>query len=164
MADPALGSHGLALRCGTLFALGGGSSRMALTLAAMCAGAFVGRERLEWWSRLPTGPSIALGEAIGWTAAGATQAGILLALWIWLGARLRRRDRRSAPAQERRLYRAAALAALNWLTLLVAGHPWSVTWGFTLWGAKAAAASGWDATSSQAGPETGWRSHWGSSP
>ena len=38
---------------------------------------------------------------------------------------------------------------LNWLTLLIAGHAWSITWGFSLWAAKIAMALGWDpATSS----------------
>ncbi len=44
---------------------------------------------------------------------------------------------------------AGALAVLNWLTLLVAGHPWSITWGFTLWAAKAAVLLGWDPAMSQ---------------
>ena len=30
--------------------------------------------------------------------------------------------------------------------LLIAGHPWTITWAFTLWGAKAATAIGWDPT------------------
>ena len=34
------------------------------------------------------------------------------------------------------------LAILNIATLLVAGHPWSITYGFGLWGAKAADAVG----------------------
>src|SRR5690606_35988043 len=34
------------------------------------------------------------------------------------------------------------LALLNVATLLLAGHPWSVTFGFGLWGAKVAAAIG----------------------
>jgi hypothetical protein len=37
-----------------------------------------------------------------------------------------------------------ALALLNLLTLLVAGHPWSITWAFALWGAKILAAAGYD--------------------
>ncbi|HTN61854.1 MAG TPA: YeeE/YedE thiosulfate transporter family protein, partial [Devosia sp.] len=35
-----------------------------------------------------------------------------------------------------------ALAGLNLATLLVAGHPWSITYGFGLWGAKIAQAVG----------------------
>jgi hypothetical protein len=38
----------------------------------------------------------------------------------------------------------AILALLNWATLLVAGHPWSVTWAFTLWAAKTAVFFDWD--------------------
>jgi uncharacterized membrane protein YedE/YeeE len=40
------------------------------------------------------------------------------------------------------------LVLLNWSTLLIAGHPWSITWGFTLWGAKTALLLGWDASGS----------------
>jgi len=38
---------------------------------------------------------------------------------------------------------AGILAALNWATLVAAGHPWSITWAFTLWGAKGARLFGW---------------------
>jgi hypothetical protein len=39
---------------------------------------------------------------------------------------------------------AVLLALLNALTLAVAGHPWGITWAFTLWAAKAAAIFGWN--------------------
>jgi hypothetical protein len=38
---------------------------------------------------------------------------------------------------------AVLLAVLNSATLVVAGGPWSITWGFTLIAAKAMAAAGW---------------------
>jgi hypothetical protein len=41
------------------------------------------------------------------------------------------------------LWSAVGLASLNALTLAVAGHPWSVTWGLTLWAAKTAQFLGW---------------------
>lgn len=142
---------------GTLFTLGGGSVRMAVVLAAFCAGAFAGSLHLDWWRSLPGIGSVSLGKALGWPLAVAAQLA-LLALAVGavrlLGCRLRR------PLwdgwQWRRLWRgpwplllgAAALAALNWLVLLVAGHAWSVTWGFSLWAAKAAAALGWDPATS----------------
>ncbi len=55
---------------------------------------------------------------------------------------------------------AAALLALgNLATLLVAGHPWSVTWGFTVWGAKGALLLGWQPASVQPlRPAAGFRS------
>jgi hypothetical protein len=42
-----------------------------------------------------------------------------------------------------------SLAVLNWLTLVQTGHPWSITWGFSLWGAKAATLVGWDPQTSR---------------
>lgn len=43
---------------------------------------------------------------------------------------------------------ALALALLSGLTLVLAGRPWGVTWGFTLWAAKLADQLGWDPSSS----------------
>ena len=58
-------------------------------------------------------------------------------------------------------FRSIAIALLlalgNLGTLLVAGHPWSITWGFTLWGAKAALLLGWQPESS-AFWQDGWQS------
>ncbi len=44
---------------------------------------------------------------------------------------------------------AIVLAVLNWLTLLLSGQPWRITWGFALWAATIAQFFGWDSTSSQ---------------
>jgi len=50
----------------------------------------------------------------------------------------------SARARKRALLLGAVLlAVLAFLVLLVAGHPWSITWAFALWGAKAALWLGW---------------------
>ncbi len=46
------------------------------------------------------------------------------------------------------LWAALLLAVLNWATLVIAGHPWTVVWGFTLWGAEAAQALGWEPSTS----------------
>ena len=43
------------------------------------------------------------------------------------------------------LWGALALALLAWINLLVAGHSWSITWAFSLWGAKVAERLGWSA-------------------
>jgi hypothetical protein len=42
---------------------------------------------------------------------------------------------------------AIVLAVLSGLTLLTAGHPWTITFAFSLWGAKALAAAGVDVAS-----------------
>lgn len=141
---------------GTLYALGGGSVRMAVTLVAFCAGGFLATLHADFWERLPSAGEIVLGERLGWWPAALAQLAALAALgWILS------RGRRTAPVATPPLgWRtlgsgpwpivagALALAALNLATLLAAGHPWTITWGFTLWGAKAATLLGWEPASS----------------
>lgn len=146
---------GGACASGTLFTAGGGSPRMAVVLACFCAGSWWGSLDLPWWHSLPALPPLALGDAVGWGPAVGLQA-LLIAAVLWtlhrLGHRVRRplwRDGRLTAASLLRgpwplLLGALALAVLNAAMLAASGSPWGVTWGFTLWGAKAAAALGWD--------------------
>lgn len=137
---------------GTLFTVGGGSARMLVTLVFFIIGALVGTAHLPYWLTLPSFGTISLGAQFGVAAAVAiTVAGLaLVALvsaliekrvhgnleaepvparpgwsWLWLGP---------WPLVGAGLM----LALLNVATLLVAGHPWSITYGFGLWGAKIA--------------------------
>lgn len=137
---------------GTLFTVGGGSTRMLVTLAAFIAGSFWASLHMEWWVGTLRVPGIALGQEIGWSATLIGQLAVLLAL-----SELLRRWGRPAdlspgwPTWQRLLtgswplvWGALALAVLNWLSLVVAGYPWSITWAFTLTGAKIAQVAGWD--------------------
>ncbi len=132
---------------GTLVTTGGGSSRILVALLAFIAGSFWASLDMGWWLALPKFKSMALGTEIGWPAAVAVQLAVLAALWQALEWWRR-------PSGGRRLGRgtwlllagAIGLALMNWITLLVTGHPWSITWAFTLWGAKAAQLTGWDPT------------------
>ncbi|MDP3844555.1 MAG: YeeE/YedE family protein [Oxalobacteraceae bacterium] len=142
---------------GTLFTLGGGSTRMLATLAAFVAGSFWASLDMGWWQALPSLPPIALGAVFGWPLAVALQIALLLVLWLGL-------KRWGKPAPENKdiavgwrimltgpwplLAGALALAGLNFITLLIAGHPWTITWAFTLWGAKIAMLLGWNPASS----------------
>ncbi len=135
---------------GTLYTAGGGSLRMLIVLAAFIAGSFWASLHMGWWQRLPAWGELALGDWVGWPAAVALQLAIFAVLWKLL-AKVRRRDSSAAPASadalaQARLWLVGAvlLAVLNFLVLIVAGHPWSITWAFALWGAKAAMALGWD--------------------
>ena len=104
-------------------------------------------------------PAISLAQAVGWVPALLMQATVLcLILWLLhrLGGRVRRplwwNGRFSGAALLRGpwplLLGALALAVLNAVMLALTGSPWGVTWGFALWGAKAAAALGWDPATS----------------
>ncbi|MCH8139727.1 MAG: YeeE/YedE family protein, partial [Proteobacteria bacterium] len=144
---------------GTLYTVGGGSLRMLATLAAFCLGGFWASLHMPWWLGTPSMRAVSLAAEFGWGGALALQLG-LLAL-IWWGLR-----RWRGGVEQRPLWRgdftwrhllvgpwplllsALLLAALNGLTLVIAGHPWSITWGFTLWAAKLAEAMGWDPATS----------------
>jgi len=143
---------------GTLYALGGGGTRMLATLAAFCAGGFAASLQMDNWQRLPDAGEIVLGERLGWPVAVALQLALLALIYALL--RLVARPASPAAPFERwtigRLLGgpwplfagAVLLAGLNLATLVSAGHPWSITWAFTLWAAKAAVALGWNASAS----------------
>jgi uncharacterized membrane protein YedE/YeeE len=145
---------------GTLYTVGGGSLKMIVTLIAFVAGSFWASLHMEWWQNLSSWEPVALGETIGWPEAVAAQLGTLLVIALVLKYWGKPpTELRSAfwPGGLRSLLTgpwplmgaAVALAVLNLLTLLIAGHPWTITWAFALWGAKAAILVGWDpATSS----------------
>jgi hypothetical protein len=144
---------------GTLYTVGGGSPRMAATLVAFCAGSFWGSLDMDRWQRLPSWDMGSLGETLGWTEAVLLQLGLIGLIALGL-ARWRSRGAGSAPLPSARGWRRAPagpwslatgailLALLNFLTLLIAGHPWTITWAFGLWGAKGAVALGWDPATS----------------
>jgi uncharacterized membrane protein YedE/YeeE len=140
---------------GTLFTVGGGSLRMVLVLIAFAGGCFWASLHLGWWQGLPGIGAVSLAKELGPWAAVLIQLAVLALLLVALRA-FGGRNRRplwwgggfSWGALLRGpwplLLAAVLLALLNLATLLIAGHPWSITWGFTLWGAKAAALLGWD--------------------
>ncbi|MGQ0525837.1 MAG: YeeE/YedE family protein [Betaproteobacteria bacterium] len=130
---------------GTLFTVGGGNARMLIVLLFFCAGSFWASLHMSWWDRLPSRGELVLGEHLGWTAAVALQLGLCCALWALLQRASRTRAVSPQAHSRHRTWIAGAmlLAGLAWLVLVVAGHPWSITWAFTLWGAKAALPLGW---------------------
>ncbi len=137
---------------GTLFTVGGGNIRMVATLIAFVAGSFWASLDMQWWGSTPRLSGIALGDKFGWSAALVLQ----LTVFLMLSEALRRWGRPAPhiaikPALHRFLtggwpvlWGAIALAVLNWISMIVAGYPWSITWAFTLAGAKLARLLGWD--------------------
>jgi len=144
---------------GTLYTVGGGSTRMVVVLAFFCVGGFWASLDLHWWSALPGIGAVSLPEAAGWEIALPGQLAALALIYAALrlaGGRVGRtlgwEDGFAVRALVRDpwplLLSAALLALGNWLTLLAAGHPWSITWAFALWPAKIATTLGWDPATS----------------
>ncbi|MBT7944180.1 MAG: YeeE/YedE family protein [Alphaproteobacteria bacterium] len=144
---------------GVLYTAGGGNVRTLLVLVFFCFGAFWGSLDIGWWQTLPGIGSVSLAKELGWEIALPLQIGALIL--IFFGLRLSGWSMRPITEWPNGLswssvlkgpwplfISALLLALLNWATLLVAGHAWSITWAFTLWGAKIAALSGWDPATS----------------
>lgn len=140
---------------GTLFTVGGGNSRMFVVLVFFCIGGFWGSLDLHLWQQLPGLGAVSIGKEIGWVWALLLQFSILILIYLGLKRAGGKISKPLWPADGFRfksllygpwplLFSALLLAFFNWLTLLIAGHPWSVTWAFALWSAKAAVFMGWE--------------------
>jgi uncharacterized membrane protein YedE/YeeE len=143
---------------GTLFTVGGGSARMLVTLAFFIIGSLVGTAHLPFWLLQPNIGVVSIGGELGTGfAIAVTIAG--LALVALVTALIEKRvhgniEAEPAPARPGWTWilrgpwplvgAGLLLAILNIATLLLAGHPWSITYGFGLWGAKIAQAVGVD--------------------
>ncbi|WNZ27010.1 YeeE/YedE family protein [Leptolyngbya sp. NK1-12] len=147
--------------CGTLYTIGGGSSMMLLTLLTFGIGAFWASLTGNVWAGLPKTEPLSLISLWGWAGVAVQLLGLVLiaaVLWRW---EEKNRVRAIEPAPQPFSFRtllygpwslafgAIALALLNWITLLIAGRPWGVTWGFTLWTAKIAQQLGWNPATSE---------------
>ncbi|MFC0410327.1 YeeE/YedE family protein [Roseomonas elaeocarpi] len=146
---------------GTLYTVGGGSTRMLLTLAAFIAGSALGAAHLHWWAALPSLPRISAVESFGAWGGIAVQLVVFALIAAVTVVLERRRHGRllTRPASARqgwdRLLQgpwpvvagAVALAVLNFATLALSGRPWGITSAFALWGSKIAAGLGLDVAS-----------------
>ncbi len=146
---------------GALFHLGSGVPSLAITLVGFIAGSVIATFHAPFWSDTPSLGAVALSETLGWPVAVIAQLAVLgaLAAISWWFERRQSRDvaDRARPSRTglARLYRgpwslttgAIALAVLNTLTLVIAGHPWGIVWAFTLWGGKLLQATGYDLSS-----------------
>ena len=140
---------------GTLMTVGGGNTRMLVTLAGFMAGSVIATAHLPWWRDLPSmAPVSVVREAGPWGAIGlmwAVFAAIALATWLVErrrhGAAVPLLPSHDQPVDWLRgpwplVAGAVLLAVLNFATLGVAGHPWGITTGFVIWGGQIADALG----------------------
>lgn len=133
---------------GTLFVLGGGSTRMFATLAAFVTGSFAATLHLPFWTTLPHVPPVSLaGTALGVPGALALTLALLAAIALaTVRAERARHGALDHGARTGSLARgpwspalgAAVLALVGVLTVLALGRPWGITSAFALWGAKIA--------------------------
>lgn len=146
---------------GTLFHVGGGNTRLFVTLFFFIVGSAIGAAHAPWWQALPRFEPISLVETFGaWSALGFNFAVFgVIAFGTVVLERRRHGQLITEPVSSQQgwsrflrgpwpyLAGAVGLAVANFLTLAFAGRPWGITSGFALWGSKTAAMIGFDPAS-----------------
>jgi hypothetical protein len=116
---------------------------MLITLVGFIAGCVIGSLALPAFLALGGIDPVLASDYLGpWGGLAATLATIAAAALVVI-AIARRRGAAVAPRRSL-LVGALAIGALAIATFVAGGHPWSVTFGFTLWGAKIASLVGFD--------------------
>ena len=149
---------------GTLYTVGWGHADMLITLSFFIIGATLGSAHLHWWLALPNIGKVSLINEMGWMPGLLTQLLVLGALYFLVRhldgkKNTSLRSITHQPAKQGNdktliqklvsgpwplLWGILGLALFNLFTMLLAGHPWSITFAFGLWGTKIWSALGGD--------------------
>jgi uncharacterized membrane protein YedE/YeeE len=133
---------------GTLFSVGGGSTRMVITLFFFIIGSVIGTAHMGWWTAQPAWPATSVVTTMGpWAALAASLILFGGIAWFTVAAERKRHGQLVDDLKPARGPRwltgpwplvagAVGLAAVNIATLTIGGRPWGVTSAFALWGAK----------------------------
>ncbi len=140
---------------GTLFTVGGGSTRMLITLLFFVIGSVIATAHMDFWLDLPRFRPYSVVKNWGlWPALAGNLAlfgSIAWLAWYFDKDRRAEADTLKAVRTDRGvgewirvalqgpwpiIWGAVLLAVLNFATLAIAGRPWGITSGFALWGAK----------------------------
>lgn len=143
---------------GTLYTVGGGSSRMLVTLVFFCFGSLIATSHLEWWFALPSLGPMSMVTSLGVMPALLLNF-VLFALialaTVWVEKK-RHGSLEIEPQSQHQgfkrflqgpwplIWGGLILTVLNFATLALAGRPWGVTSALAVWGAKAAMLVGVD--------------------
>ena len=145
---------------GTLYTVGGGSTRMLVTLAAFIVGSVIATAHMPFWTALPSLKPVSLVTTLGAGWAIAVNLAVFAAIATLTVVIEKRRHGRLVDDAPRAANAspwlhgpwplfagAVALALLNFATLALSGRPWGVTSAFALWGAKLFSLAGVDVAS-----------------
>jgi uncharacterized membrane protein YedE/YeeE len=133
---------------GTLYTAGGGSGRMLVVLGFFIVGSVIGSLHLPAFLALGgIDPVLASAYAGPWGGLAITLASLALAAVV-IAAVARRRGAHIRPGGPI-VIGALAIGVLSIAVFAFGRHPWSVTFGFTLWGGKIASALGFDIASAE---------------
>ena len=132
---------------GTLYKAGMGIPMNTAILPMFAIGSFLGSLSLGWWLDLGALQPVGLVTAWGWQYALLATLAALGVVALGVAAYTRganaKAGRPARPLFSRRwLVGAVLLALLATLNLVIAGQPWGVVYGFGLWAAKVANATG----------------------
>jgi hypothetical protein len=132
---------------GTLYTVGGGSGRMLIALLFFVVGSVFGSLSLPAFLSLGGVDPVLASDYLGaWGGLAATLVSIAVAAAL-IVAVARRRGANFMPSRNY-LVGGVVIGLLCVGVFAAGGHPWSVTFGYTLWGAKAATALGFDLSQS----------------
>lgn len=141
---------------GTLYTAGGGSGRMLIALALFIVGSVIGSLHLPAFLALGGVDPILASDYFGpWGGLAATLLSLLIAAAIIIALA----RGKGAPVWPKRsiVIGGIIIGVLSIAVFVAGGHPWSVTFGFTVWGAKIAQAIGFDLSNAEfwqwAGPK-----------
>lgn len=128
---------------GTLYTVGGGSGRMLVALLFFVIGSVFGSLSLPSFLALGGVDPVLASDYLGaWGGLVATLASIAIGALL-IVAVARKRGANYLPSRNY-IIGGIAIGVLCVAVFAAGGHPWSVTFGYTVWGAKAATALGFD--------------------
>lgn len=132
---------------GTLYKAGLGIPMNAAILPVFAIGSFLGSVHLGWWLELGRTQPVGLVSAWGWQVALLATLAALALVAAGVSLYCKRANLKAGAALKPLFVRkwvvgAVLLAVLATLNLVIAGQPWGVVYGFGLWAAKIANATG----------------------
>lgn len=128
---------------GTLYTVGGGSGRMLIALLFFVIGSVFGSLSLPAFLALGGVDPVLASDYFGaWGGLAVTLASLVVAAAVIIAV-ARARGANYLPSRNY-IIGGFAIGLLCIAVFVAGGHPWSVTFGYTVWGAKAATALGFD--------------------